>query len=209
MYEKEKKEILYYVNKIISRNLAPSVGGSISMFIRDEGIILITPSFIEHEKIELNDIIEMKLDGTQLAGLHLEPSSEWKMHALVYKNRKDINAFIHSHPIYCMAVAAVGPLPASNFLIALSGNHEVPLADYATYGTSTLADNSWKYLKDNYAVLLKNHGLNTIGKDLSAAFIRLELIEACAKVYIKSTSIGKPTIIDKKEMDSIIKSYKI
>ena len=159
---------------------------------------------MEYDKIEVNDIIEMKLDGTQLAGMHLMPSSEWKMHVMVYKNRKDINAFIHSHPIYSMAVAATGPLPSANFLVALSGNHEVPLADYATYGSQELADNSWKYLKKYYAVLLRNHGINVIGTELSSAFIRLELLESCAKVYIKSKILGEPNIVNKDEMNKII-----
>ena len=207
MYEKEKKLIIEYANKLIQRKLTTSTGGNISIYIRKDKVMLITPTFIEYHLLKVDDIVEMRLDGEQLSAMHYKPSSEWRMHSIVYKNREDINVFIHAHAVHCAVVSTFGPLPAIDYLVAFGGSYEIPRTDYATYGSMELANNSWKYLKDHYAVLLRNHGINTIGATLVDTFMRLELLEFCSQMYVKASAMGKPDLIDRKEMMKMVQIF--
>lgn len=209
MFEKQKQLLVDYGNKMIAKGLTTSTGGNISLYIRDKGVMLVTPSSVEYENVSVEDIVEMTLDGEQLSAKHQKPSSEWRMHAQVYQVRDDVNAMFHSHAVNCAAMSTVGPLPAIDYLVAFGGSYEVPLTGYAQYGTEALAKNSTEVLKkDYYAVLLRNHGINTIGKTLGAAFTRLELLNFCAEMYIKAKIIGEPSIISKDEMLKLVDVFK-
>lgn len=209
MFEKQKQLLVDYGLRMLDKNLTTSTGGNISLYVREEGVMLVTPSSVEYEKITKDDIVEMTLDGKQLSANHRKPSSEWRMHAQVYQNRDDVNAMFHSHAVNCAAISTVGPLPAIDYLVAFGGSHEVPLAGYAQYGTQELAEKSTEILKkDYYAVLLKNHGINTIGKTLGSAFTRLELLNFCADMYIKAKIVGEPSIIPQDEMVKLVDVFK-
>lgn len=209
MLEKQKQLLVDYGNKMLAKGLTTSTGGNLSLYVRDQGVMLITPSSVEYTKITTKDIVEMSLDGEQLSAKHRKPSSEWRMHAQVYAAREDINAMFHSHAVHCAAISTVGPLPAIDYLVAFGGSHEVPVTGYAQYGTEELANNSTAVLKkDYYAVLLRNHGINTIGRTLGAAFERLELLNFCAEMYVKANIVGKPSIIAKEEMMKLVEVFK-
>ena len=133
MYEKEKQHIIDVCNKMIDRNITRETGGNVSVYMREDDVMLITPSGIPYDIMETNDIVEMKLDGKILKIKDgLNPSTEWKMHAEGYKVKPKCNAFIHAHAINSMVISTIyKSLPAIDYLIAFSGNYEVPVTEYA------------------------------------------------------------------------------
>lgn len=202
MYSLKKQELIDYGNKLIDGNYTLGTGGNLSTFIRSEKIMLITPSGIPFNQIKLTDIVTLKLDGTIVDGTRL-PSSEWRMHAIMYENREDLNYVIHGHTIYSTAIALLRqPLPASHYMIATAGM-DVRCADYASFGTEKLATNAYNAMKNRKAVLLANHGILTGGKTIIEAFSVLEEVEYCAKVHIIASSIGTPTIMSETEMKNM------
>ena len=97
--------------------------------------------------------------------------------------RTDINAVIHAHTMYATVMACLRePLPATHYMVAVAGV-DVPVAEYATYGTPELAHNAVKAMKGRRAVLLANHGILAGAEDLINAFNIVEEVEYCAQVH--------------------------
>lgn len=207
MLEKERKLLVDYGNKLLKEGYTSGTGGNLSIFNREENLMAITPSGIPFPDILEEDIVVMKLDGT-LVEAKRKPSSEWGMHAILYAGREDINAVIHGHTIYSTALSLLRiPLPASHYMVAIAGK-DVRCAEYASFGTSELAENAFEAMRDRKAVLLANHGVLTGSHDLKNAYNVLEEVEYCANIYIKARSIGKPVILDDTEMAHMAEKFK-
>ncbi|EOA3441492.1 L-fuculose-phosphate aldolase [Enterococcus sp. C53] len=207
MYSIQKQELIDYGNKLIADGYTLGTGGNLSTYIRQDEVMLITPSGIPFDKIELPDIVTMRLDGTIVQG-HRRPSSEWRMHGIMYEKREDLDYIIHGHTIYSTALAVLRqPLPASHYMIAVAGK-DVRCADYASFGTEELSLNAYEAMKDRKAVLLANHGVLTGGKTMTEAFAVLEELEYCLKVHIIASSVGKPTLMSEEEMANMAIRFK-
>ncbi len=207
LLEQERKDIVKYCRLLIEHGLTKGTGGNISIFNREENLFAISPSGIDYFKMTEEDVVIMSLDGKVVEG-DKKPSSEHELHRIFYVNRDDVNAVVHTHSVYSTVVATLREdLPASNYLVAFSG-HNVACAEYASFGTKELAENVYKVMKTQYAALMANHGLIAASKDILNAFNVAEEIEFCAEVYVKARSIGKPVILDEKEMDFMIEKFR-
>ncbi|MEA3358979.1 MAG: L-fuculose-phosphate aldolase [Thermodesulfobacteriota bacterium] len=207
LLREERNEIVRFGGKLVSSKLTTGTGGNLSLFNRREGLIAISPSGIDYLEMRIEDIVLLDIDGEIIEGSR-RPSSESNFHTMLYQKRKDINAIIHTHSIYATTIACLNwEIPAVHYLVGFSGN-KVPVAPYATFGTKKLADNISKTIGNYNAVLLANHGLITIGVDLSSTFYIAEEIELVAQIYYQSRCIGKPAILSDKEMDKVIKKFK-
>ncbi|CAI3453666.1 L-fuculose-phosphate aldolase [Enterococcus cecorum] len=207
MLDQDKQNIIDYGNKLIEQGYTLGTGGNISQFIKEKNIMLITPSGIPFEDMNIADIIEMTLDGTVISNTNLIPSSEWQMHAIFYKKRKDINCLIHAHTTYSTAYATLRKtLPASHYMLAVAGT-DVHCANYASYGTKELAVNAFQAMKDRKAVLLANHGILTGGSNIKQAFNVLEQVEYCTKIHFIASCMGKPIILPNNELENMIKRF--
>ena len=207
LLKEERNEIVRFGEKLVSSKLTTGTGGNLSLFNRKEGLIAISPSGIDYLEMRPEDIVLLNIDG-EIAEGSRRPSSELNFHTMLYQKRKDINAIIHTHSVYATTIACLNwEIPAVHYLVGFSGN-KVPVAPYATFGTKELADNISKTIGNYNAVLLANHGLITIGVDLSSTFYIAEEIELVAQIYYQSRCIGKPAILSDKEMVKVIKKFK-
>ena len=92
-------------------------------------------------------------------------------------------------------------------MVAVAGK-DVRVAEYATFGTMTLAENALKAMEGRRAVLLANHGILAGAGDLLNAFNIIEEVEYCAEVYTKARAIGTPVILDDEEMERMLEKFK-
>lgn len=206
MEDKIRLEIIEYGKKILDKNLTFGSGGNIS--VRFDNNMLITPSAVAYDELQKLEIVYMDYEGKVIRG-NLKPSSEHKMHSLIYENRKDVNAIIHTHSKYINVLAALGmDLKAANYLIASSGDSIVKVAPYETYGTEELAEKALEYLENRKAVILANHGLITCGKDLEEAYNIAMDLEFCAFVYVKALSIGEVNLIPEDKIEELVEKFK-
>ena len=206
MEDKIRLEIIEYGKKILDKNLTFGSGGNIS--VRFDNNMLITPSAVAYDELQKLEIVYMDYEGKVIRG-NLKPSSEHKMHSLIYENRKDVNAIIHTHSKYINVLAALGmDLKAANYLIASSGDSIVKVAPYETYGTEELAEKALEYLENRKAVILANHGLITCGKDLEEAYNIAMDLEFCAFVYVKALSIGNVNLIPEDKIEELVEKFK-
>lgn len=183
-----RKEIIKTGILILEKGLVQGTGGNISR--RTEKGILITPSGMDYRTLTCEDIVLLAPDGKVLEGTRV-PSIERSLHLRIYRSRADINAVIHTHSVYATAIAtARQPLcPITDNQVAVFGG-TVPVADYAPIGTEELAENTSRALADGAGVLLSNHGALCVGRELSEALMRCEMLEVFSKIYILAKTVG-------------------
>lgn len=178
--------IVQYGKKMVSSGLTRGTGGNLSIYVRDLELMAIKPSGIPYDEIEPEDVMVMKLDGTIVEG-NKTPSSEFAMHAIVYRNREDVGAMLHVHSTFAVTLACLNEdLPAVDYMVAYSRGRRVKCAPYASFGTTELAENAMKTMGNQNAVLLANHGMNVVGSDLPKAFAIAEQLEFCAELYVRA-----------------------
>ena len=204
-----RKEIIKTGILILEKGLVQGTGGNISR--RTEKGILITPSGMDYRTLTCEDIVLLAPDGKVLEGTRV-PSIERSLHLRIYRSRADINAVIHTHSVYATAIAAARqPLcPITDNQVAVFGG-TVPVADYAPIGTEELAENTSRALADGAGVLLSNHGALCVGRELSEALMRCEMLEVFSKIYILAKAAGGGIVLSDEqvrcEADDLRKRY--
>ena len=161
--EELKRKIVQACRILIDRNLSFGSSGNISARIPGEEKVIITPSAVPLEKISPDDLLILDMEGNVVEG-DKNPSVETPLHLTIYRNRSDVNAIIHAHPIYSSALATTHTSipPILDEVIHQIGG-EVSVSEYALPGTKELAKNVLRALGKKKAVILANHGVVTCG----------------------------------------------
>ena len=205
--KKEREQVIEYSLKLLSEGLTNGTAGNVSIFNREKELVAISPTGVNYSELTPEMISIVDLDGKLIEGL--KPSSELEMHMILYRNREDVNAVIHTHPVYTTVLACLRQdLPAIDYMIAVTGATKVKCAEYASYGTKELAENAYKAMGSSLAVILANHGLTTAGKDIANAFNITVQVEYISNLYIKARNIGEPIILPDNEMNSMLERFK-
>lgn len=204
--EKIMSEIVMFGRKMLEDGLTAGSGGNLSVYMRDANIIAITPSGLGYTEMAHDDIVLLDGDGRAIRP-GLKPSSELGFHIASYRARPDVSAVVHTHSPFATTFACLRmEIPAVHYLVGFAGK-KVSVAPYATFGSDGLADSVGEHISDRNAVLLANHGLVAIGKDLASAYnVALE-VEYTARIFHQSLAIGRPFILDDDEMDRVIKKF--
>ena len=205
--KKEREQVIEYSLKLLSEGLTNGTAGNVSIFNREEGLVAISPTGVNYSELTPEMISIVDLEGKLIEGL--KPSSELEMHMILYRNREDVNAVIHTHPVYTTVLACLRQdLPAIDYMIAVTGATKVKCAEYASYGTKELAENAYKAMGSSLAVILANHGLTTAGKDIANALNITVQVEYISNLYIKAKNIGEPIVLPDNEMNSMLERFK-
>lgn len=169
-----------------------------------QNTLIATPSKINKAFLNEEILMETDMNGKLISGSG-KVTSEINMHTLIYKIREDVGAVIHTHAPYITAFAARGENIPDNVLIEVAVIiGRVALVDFALPGTIDVAKSIEPYIKQNNAILLKNHGVVVYGANIEEAYNRLESLENAAKSIILSRILGEPTLIPK---DMVEKMY--
>lgn len=205
--KKEREQVIEYSLKLLSEGLTNGTAGNVSIFNREKELVAISPTGVNYSELTPEMISIVDLDGKLIEGL--KPSSELEMHMILYRNREDVNAVIHTHPVYTTVLACLRQdLPAIDYMIAVTGATKVKCAEYASYGTKELAENAYKAMGSSLAVILANHGLTTAGKDIANALNITVQVEYISNLYIKAKNIGEPIVLPDNEMNSMLERFK-
>lgn len=156
----------------------------------DRGTILITPSGVGKGRMTPDMLVETDLEGNILSGDRF-PSSEGKMHWMIYQKRPDVMAVVHAHPPISTAFAICRrPLKERYLAELVLGLGEVPVTEFAMLSTDEVPRSVEPFVADHNAVLLANHGALAWGPSLLSAFDRLEIVEQTAKIYYMVDQLG-------------------
>lgn len=202
MLKKEmRQQVVEYGKKLVTSGLTTGTGGNISVFDRERGLLAVSPSGMDYEATTAEDVVLLRLDGTVVQG-ERRPSSETPMHRLFYASRPDCNAVVHTHSPAITAFSCYRrPLPPVSYIIAMAGGEEIPCAPYHDFGGEELGQAAVATAGSCNAVILANHGLVALGKDVDSAFQLAQQMEFCAEVYMRCLSAGQePVLLTPEEM---------
>ncbi|MBT9775456.1 class II aldolase/adducin family protein [Clostridium sp. MCC353] len=195
-YEEMKKQLVGTAKKAYREKLMAGTSGNMSIFCRDEGHILITPSSYDYEIMEEKDVVIIDLDGNVIEGIH-KPSSEWRMHAEIYRRLPHVKAIVHTHSPYATSFAVLHreiPVILIEMIPFLKGSVEV--SPYAAQGSAEVGINAAPVLERKNACLMANHGAVAVGGSLDEAYINSVYLEDAAKIYHMACSVGTPVVIE-------------
>ncbi len=191
--------LIKYCHLLYKNGLIAGFDGNFSVKL-DNNSVLITPSGLPKGFLEPKDLIVVDLSGNKISGRG-EPSSETPMHLQVYQNRPEIKACCHAHPPYATAYASAGKrLPDNVLPEVLLSVGDMELAEYIPTGVAEEWIKLAKYIKKNNAVLLANHGVLTLGRDVEEAYFRMETVEHFARIAFLGESMGGLKTLDSKEV---------
>ncbi len=187
-----------------SRHLLTSNDGNISARLDGERV-LITPAKLCKGRMDPDDLLVVDLKGKVIdSAKGREPSSETPMHLEVYKQRPDVFAVIHSHPIFATALTVTGlEFPADVLPEVMLTLKDVPVTAYATPSSHEDAEVIRPWIRDHNAILLRQHGSLTAGRNLDEALIHLERIEHVAEVFWRASMLGNVRRIPTNELEKL------
>jgi len=196
------RELLsHYGNLIIEKNLAAGPGGNISA--RKGNSVYLSPSGFCLDEIKKNQWVKVNLRTGKVDG-NLKPTCETSMHLGIYLERKEVNAIIHTHPPLTIGLISAGVQfkPFFPDFVAILGR-EIPVIPYVVPGGEEIRKAVVEKIKKYDVVLLKNHGVVTVGETLKEAFVKNWLVEDTAKAIIAGKISGKLRCFTEKEIKDI------
>lgn len=190
--------VLRAAREMSRRGLSAGTSGNVSA--RAHGGMVVTPSAMPYEEMREDHLVAVDLDGRLLRG-ERRPTTEWPLHAAVYRARADVDAVVHAHATFCTTLATLRrDVPAFHYMIAVAGGDSIRCAPYAPFGSSELAGNAVTALEGRQACLLANHGVVTVGASPDEALSLLGEVEHLMELYWRALQVGEPSVLDASEM---------
>lgn len=190
-----RESVARAARKAYAAGLFAGTSGNLSVILREEGLIAITPSGVRYEGMTAEDIVLIHPDGTVYEGVH-KPSSEYRLHSALYQGRPATGAVVHTHSPYATAFAACNreiPLILIEMAVYLGG--DVPVAPLAIPGSEDVGRGALAAMKAGDCCLLANHGVVCAGAALEEAYMRAEYVEDAARICSIALQIGGPVRI--------------
>ncbi len=194
---------------MLQKGLTVETWGNLSLRDPETERVYLTPSAMPYEAITEEDVVVTGLHGELLEGRR-KPTVEAGLHQAVYRARPEIQAVVHTHPVWSLVFAVLHwPIPPIIDEAAQVLGGAVRCAEYALPGTEALAQNAVSALgKEGMACLLANHGAVCLGADMAGAFKTAAVLEMTAQVYQLSLTaagrFGKPVMpLQKKDVNAL------
>jgi len=207
MLEKLKEELVELHLELPKNNLVAWTGGNISARDAETELVVIKASGIRYEEMRPEHMIVVNLDGKIMEG-NLKPSSDTASHLYIYKYRPDVGGVVHTHSAYATAFAAVNkPIPVVLTAIADEFGGPIPCGGFALIGDEAIGKVVIGSIGKSPAVLLKNHGVFTIGKNAKSAVKAAIMTEDNAKTVWLALQIGTPDVIPQEDVEKLHHRY--
>jgi L-fuculose-phosphate aldolase len=182
-------------------------GTSGNISVREGDHFLITPTSLPYDEMGPDDLVRMSFDGSYEG--RRRPSSEWRFHRDILKERHDINVVLHCHSVYATTLACHHrTIPSFHYMVAMAGGTTIRCSPYATFGTQELSDAALGALKDRKACLLGQHGQISLGKTLASALALGIEVETIARLYVQALALGEPPVLSDAEMGRVIEQIR-
>lgn len=207
MYEKQKRMVIDTALEIKRNGLVSLSGGNVSMRM-ENGHILVTPSGTSYESMKPRDVVVVDSKGSRVEGT-LRESVDTVALLYIYGHMPEVNAIIHTHQPYATAAGLLGDvLPAAVTTLANVTLGEVNVAPYCSAASLDMGVQTVKYIGGRRAVILKHHGVITVGKDLKEALYAAVYMEDAAKTYLAAKSAGEPAVMTEEQTQDAVETHK-
>lgn len=207
MLEKLREQVYQLHLELPRNNLVVWTGGNLSGRDPESGYVVIKPSGVRYEDLHPNNMVIVDLHGEVIEG-DLTPSSDVASHLYIYRHRTDVNGVVHTHSRYATAFAALGrPIPV--YLTAMGDEFggPIPCGGFALIGSEAIGKIVIESIGSSPAVLLKNHGVFTVGKSPEAALKAAVMVEDAAATVWLALQLGVPEEIPPEEVAKLHQRY--
>lgn len=201
-----RKQVVDTARSLNASGINQGTSGNVSA--RIAGGLLITPTSLPYEQMQPGDLVALDLQGQPLHDGQRRPSSEWRLHADILRQRPEAQAVVHCHSTSATALACHGRgIPAFHYMVAVAGGVDVRCAAYALFGTQAFSDLALAALADRQAALLAQHGQVTLATSLPQA-LRLAIeVETLARMYLQALQLGEPPVLDPAQMAAVQQQF--
>ncbi len=185
-------EVARYARKMHASQLVRATQGNVSARDPATGLICVTPSAVDYDALEPEDVVVVDEQGQVVEGTR-RPTSETPVHTLILRRRRDIHCVMHTHSLYATAFGVVyQPFPMVLAESALCLGRDVPIVPYQMSGTPEFAEAVANALGDGSAVIWGNHGAMVVGVSVPLAYSAAHALEDGARVYAIARQLGEP-----------------
>jgi L-ribulose-5-phosphate 4-epimerase len=207
LQESLRREICLLNQELPRNGLVAWTSGNVSGRDPEAGLVVIKPSGIRYEALTPENMVVVDLQGRVVEGAH-KPSSDTLAHVYVYRHRPEINGVVHTHSSFATAWAAVGrPIPPVLTAISDEFGGPIPVGAYAKIGDDEIGREIIRSIGDSPAILMKNHGVFTIGKTAEAAVKAAVMVEDVARTVYFASQLGRPEEIPADEIARAHRRY--
>jgi L-ribulose-5-phosphate 4-epimerase len=207
MLEKLKEQLVRLHLELPENNLVVWTGGNVSARDSETGFMVIKASGIRYEEMGPEHMVVMDMSGQVVEG-HFKPSSDAYSHLYIYKHRPDVGGVVHTHSCYATAFAAVGkPIPVYLTAHADEFGGAIPCGGFALIGGEEIGRVVVNSIGKSPAVLLKNHGVFTVGPSARVALKAAVMVEDVARTVWLALQIGQPDEIPAEQIDKLHQRY--
>lgn len=207
LLEQLRIEICHLNMELPRNNLVAWTSGNVSGRDPESGLVVIKPSGVHYDELMPENMVVVNLDGKVVEG-DLKPSSDTFAHVYVYRLRPEINGIVHTHSTFATAWAAVGkPIPPILTAICDEFGGPIPIGAYAQIGGDEIGKEIIRSIGSSPAILMKNHGVFTIGKTPEAAVKAAVMVEDVARTSFYAFQLGQPDEIPPEEVARARRRY--
>jgi len=203
-----KKAVLRTAKEMLRTGLVEGTSGNLSGRLPD-GNVVMTPSTLDYEQMQLSDLVVVDLEGNVVEG-ERTPTTEKALHLACLRAHEDLGGVIHSHALFATMFAVTRqPIPCviEEFDVFVGG--EVPVAGYEVTGSDELGEEVARWVEDRGAVLMANHGLLTVGKDIENAMKVAHLVERTARIIWGARQLGDLVPLPDSTLERFAPIYKL
>ena len=180
---------------------------NISARDQDTGLVAIKPSGVLYEDLTPEKMVIVDLDGN-VVETDLQPSSDTATHLYIYRRRQDVGGIAHTHSTFATAFAAVGrPILPNLTAICDEFGGPIPVGEFALIGGEEIGREIIRAIGDSKAILMKNHGVFTIGKTAAEALKSAVMVEDAARTMYYAFQLGDPVEIDPQDVAKLHQRY--
>ncbi len=202
----QAEQLIDMARRLLELGLNKGTSGNCSVRL-DDGF-LVTPSGMGADEMTPRSMVFMDFQGNAEPGK--KPSSEWRFHHDILKNRPEIGAVIHTHSMFATTLACLHQeIPPFHYMIALAGGDTIRCAPYALFGTQELSDLAMDALYERKACLLANHGMIALGKDLEDALaVAVEVENLCEQYWRLLQINANLPLLSEAQMREVFRQFK-
>ncbi|MBN2153502.1 MAG: class II aldolase/adducin family protein [Candidatus Lokiarchaeota archaeon] len=207
-FKEHKEQVVAGAKAIYNMGLVQFGEGNVSVRVKKADEFFITPSQNDYARMTVDDVVHLKMDGTQISQ-GKPTSSEYKLHVAIYRARPKVNCVIHTHSPYAsMLGLALKEIPVifEEMVIFLGG--PVRRAPYTQSGTDDLGRAALEAMGDTNTCLLTNHAVVACGRDLDKAVKAASLVEKMAMIYWGALQAGHVETVPDDKIDKFKDMFK-
>lgn len=204
-----RRNVAQLHDELTRNGLVSWTQGNISERVPNTELVVIKPSGVSYDDLSAESMVVVDLDGKVVDG-ELSPSSDTATHAYVYREMDGVGGVVHTHSPYATAWAArCQPIPCVLTAIADEFGGDIPLGPFARIGGEEIGKGVVDTLRGSrsHAVLMRSHGVFTIGADAREAVKAAVLCEDAARAVMLARQLGELERLDQGDIDALHDRY--